>query len=48
MIAESAQGLDSKWLARKEKVGPTTDASIPFWMVKEAPSQIWHRKGLRG
>jgi 4-hydroxy-3-methylbut-2-enyl diphosphate reductase len=44
---ETAQELNQRWLARKEKVGLTAGASTPSWIIKEVEGEIRRLKGFR-
>jgi 4-hydroxy-3-methylbut-2-enyl diphosphate reductase len=44
---ETAQELNQRWLARKEKVGLTAGASTPSWVIKEVEGEIRRLKGFR-
>jgi 4-hydroxy-3-methylbut-2-enyl diphosphate reductase len=45
---ETAQELQPKWLARKEKIGLTAGASTPSWIIKEVELKVRHLKSLKG
>jgi 4-hydroxy-3-methylbut-2-enyl diphosphate reductase len=44
---ETAQELNQRWLARKEKIGLTAGASTPSWIIKEVEGEIRRLKGFR-
>ena len=37
---ETAEELNSRWLARREKIGLTAGASTPLWIIKEVGEKV--------
>ena len=42
---ETAQELNPRWLARREKIGLTAGASTPLWIIKEVEGRIRDLEG---
>jgi len=42
---ETAQGLNPKWLTKRERIGLTAGASTPLWIIKEVEERIGRLKG---
>jgi 4-hydroxy-3-methylbut-2-en-1-yl diphosphate reductase len=45
---ETVQGLNRRWLARRERIGLTAGASTPSWIIKEVEKEIRRIKGRKG